>query len=252
MYGAKSKYRRRYARKGRVARMAKGKTTSIQALAQSVRSLQRQVRGSTPYINYTQLVNTGLTADFLQIKLSNYINWSRVFGTDANDDTGNKMKHCSLGIDTYITLENTVNEPDTTQFTVFLVSLRDEIGGAMSQVSGDLTLAPNVHYTIQGGLVLLNKKCFRIHKTKRFVLSNHGQALSLSAAQTQSGTDRRFYWKIKPNRMVKCAYGDWKTYQCAQDYSDNYYMLIFNDNSAIDLQNPKVQMNIVHTVQSFN
>jgi len=252
VYGSKSKYRRRYARKGRVARLAKGKTTAVQALAKSVRSLQRQVRGATPIMNYSQIVNTGATADFLQIKLSNYANWSRVFGTDANDDTGNTMRHLAMGIDTYITLENTLNEPDTTQFTCFLVSLKDEIGGNMSQATGDLTLVSNLHYTIRGGLVMLNKKCFNIHKVKRFVLSNHGASLAVSSAQTQYGVDRRFYWKIKPHKLIKHPYGDWKTSPCATDLSDNFYMLIFNDNSALDLQNPNVQINVVHTVQSFN
>lgn len=254
MYGSKSKYRRRYARRGRstVARLAKGKTTQVQSLAKAVTKLQRQVRGATPILNYSQIVNTGVTSDYLQVKLSNYSNWSRIFGTDVNDDTGNTMKHLAIGIDTYITLENTLNEPDTTQFTCFLVSLKDEIGGNMNQANGDLSLVSNLHYTIRGGLVMLNKKVFNIHKVKRFVLSNHGASLAVSSAQTQYGVDRRFYWKIKPRKMIKHPYGDWKTSPCATDLSDNYYMLIFNDNSSIDLQNPSCQINIVHTVQSFN
>lgn len=253
VYG-KSKYRRKYARKGRskLGAMAKGRTTKTQALAKAVRTLQRQMRTSTSYLNYSQVVNTGITADYLTIKLSNYANWTRVFGTDANDDTGNRMKHNSIGIDAYISLENTVNEPDTTGFTCFLVSLKDEIGGYLDQATGNLALSPNIHYTIQGGLVMLNKNVFNIHRIKRFVLTNHGQSLSNPSAQSQYGSDRRFYWKIKPNKMIKCAYADWKAVQCSQDPSDNYYVLIFNDNSSVDLQNPLCRMNIVHTVQSFN
>lgn len=253
-YGRKSKYQRRYARKGRsrVGQMAKGRVSKIQALARSVSKLQRQVRRTTPYLNYNQGFDLGVSADVTVLKLSNYSNWNRIFGTGANDDTGNNMKHLAMGIDCHVSLENTVNEPDTTTFTVFLVSLKDEIGNTFSQINGDLSLATGVHYVTQGGIVMLNKKCFNIHKIKRFVLSNFGQSLSTAAAQSQYGVDRRWYWKIKPRCMIKSPYGDWKSEARATDPSDNYYLLVFNDNSAIDLQNPKIRTQVVHTVQSFN
>lgn len=250
-YGVKSKYKRKYARKGRVAKLAKGKTTSVQALAKAVKSIQRSMRTRTEYLNYRVSDNFGIVGDYSAISLSNYSGWTDIFGSAANDDTQNKMIHKSFGMDCYLSLENTINEPDTTQFTIFLVSLKDNIGSnAFNSSTGALSLSSGVHYSINGGLALLNKKCFSIHATKRCVLTNHGTALTAPSAQTQSGTDKRFYMKWRPNAMITNTQGDWKSLACSPDPSKQYFLLIFSDNSAVDLQNPKFSYNVVHTVQT--
>lgn len=233
-------------------KMAKGKPNKTQTLARAVRKLQKQVNKDHQILHYGQNFSTGVTADYTAIKLCNFVNWNDIFGQQGgNDDVDNTIYHQNMLIDMYLTLENTVNEPDTTQFSIFIVSLKDAIGNSYNNVTGDITLQPNYHYYINGGLVILNKQVMKIHYAHRCVLSNHGQALSISSAQTQAGTDWRKYISMKmPNKKIHSPYQDWKTINCPPDPSDNYYLLIFNDNSAIDLQNPKIQVSTVHTMRS--
>lgn len=257
MYG-KSKYVRRYARKGRggkgrVARMAKGKVTSVQALAKSVQSIQRKMRTQHQILNYVQAqTQDNLTANYNAYNLCNYNAMVPTFGTDADDDNNYKIVHKSFGMDMYISLENLINnEEETITFTCFLVSLKDHIGPAFNQSTGVLSLTNGVHYYSQAGLTLLNKKCFNIHKVKRRVLTNHGTALTGPSAQTQGGTDFRFYWKWSPNQVIQNPAGDWKALSTALDPSKQYYLLIFNDNSAADLESPCITYNVVHSMKTI-
>lgn len=234
----------------KVSKMAKGKQTKIQTLAKAVKSLQLANRKNSEYLNYWQYGSQSVVGDVSVINLSGFNGFIDAFGTSSNDDTGNKMVHKSFGMDLYLTLEATVNETDTTQFTMFLVSLRDIIGNAYNPSSGALSLISGQHYVIRGGQVLLNKKCFKIHKMKRITLTNHGTSLANPSAQTQSGTDCRFYWKSRPNALITNPVGDWKSMNSAQDPSKQYYLLTFSDNSSGDLQNPQLQYNIIHTVKT--
>lgn len=250
MYGRKTKYRRKFARKGRVAKLAKGKSTKIQTLAKAVSRIQRTMRRKCEYLNYRVVDSPTISADYTAIPLSNYSAWQDIFGTSSNDDVANRMVHKSFGMDCYLTLENTVNEPDTTQFTIFLVTLKDNIGSAYAPASSALSLVANNHYSVSGGMVLLNKKVFTIHKIIRKVLTNHGTSLANPSAQTQAGTDFRFYVKHRGNHLVTNPTGDWKSMGGSPDPSKAMYLLIFNDNSTLDLQNPKFTYNVVHTVQT--
>jgi len=237
--------------KSRVAKLAKGKTTSVQALAKAVKSLQVANKSKVEYLNYTQSGDVGLVGDCTILKLSDYANWVGCFGATANDAEQNKMIHQSFGMDLRVTLENSINnEENTTGFTCFLVSLKDEIGTAFNSGTSDLTISQPDHYVIREGLALINKQIFNIHKMKRFTLSNYGTALTASAAQTQYGTDYRWYWKLSPRRVIHNPYGDWKNLRSGFDPSKTYYVMIFNDNSSADLENPAFKYNVVHTVKT--
>lgn len=249
-FGYKSKYKRKFARKGRVAKLAKGKQSSVQALAKAVSRIQRSMRTQCEYLNYSQSDVFNVVGDCSVVNMCDYYTMQDCFGSSSNDAAQNKIIHKSMGIDCYLSLENTLNEPDTTQFTIFLVSLKDTIGSTFAANSGALALSSGSHYVVRGGLVLLNKKIFKIHKTKRVVLTNHGTSLAAPSAQTQGGTDARFYWKLRANNQIQNPTGDWKSLRSAQDPSKQIYMLIFSDNSSADLQSPKFQFQAVHTLQT--
>lgn len=254
MYGSKTKYQRRYARKGRssVARMAKGKSTKTRSLAGAIKRLQLAMRRRRQYVNLNHNFSTSCSSDYVAANMCFYAGFNQVFGTGADDLEGNKMIHHSFGAHIRISLENTINEPDTTGFTVFLVSLKDAIGSAFDPAAGTLTLVPNQHYVQRSGMVLLNKKALTIHKMKKFTLTNYGQALGTSAAQSQYGTDCRWYWKISPRKTVYNPVGNWSVLNSALDPSKTYFLLVFNDNSTLDLQSPKLEFNSVHTIEQLS
>jgi len=243
-----------YKRKGKSTKITRSKNPSNKQLVKAVKALEYKVNQKQVFLNYQQSFSTGVTADCTVFKLSNFSNWSAIFGSDANDGNGNAIIHKGFGLDMYLSLENTLNEPDTTMFTIFLVSLKDEYNSNsnnFNNVTGDITIAPGFHYAVNGGLVMLNKKVFNIHAIKRRVLTNHGTALTAPSAQTQGGTDFRCYIKHRVNKKIVAPYGDWKSLACPGDPSKNYFLMVFNDNSSLDLQNPLMKINVVHTVEQL-
>lgn len=242
---------KRYPRKGAtVLRLVKRPNTAITTLAKAVKSIQSKMKRKTIMLTYgQQFDNSLLSGDVDQFKLSNYTSWSPIFGTSANDGTQNKTIHKSFGLDMYF---NSNSETDPINFTVFVVSLKDDFkAGGFNNTNGTLSLSNFVDYYSNQGLVLLNKKNFNIHGVRRFTLGNNGVGLGSSTAQTQYGTDRRIYMKVRCNKTIVNAIGDWSALQCSPDPSDNYYVLVFNDNGIFDATYPRVRINVVHTVEQL-
>jgi len=243
-----------YKRKGgkkTIKKLAKGKTTQIQTLAKAVKVLQIKGRTQHQYLNYGQSeLRVNVIQDYLALNLCNYAVGTPIFGADADDDNNYKAIHQSFGMDCYLSLENSINEPDTTTFTMFLVSLKDEIGTAFNPVTGALTLTSGLHYYQQAGQTMINKKAFKIHKVMRKVLTNYGTNLSFPSAQSQHGTNVRFFIKHSPRQMITNPVGDWKSLQSSIDPSKQFHFLIFSDNGSGDLQNPAFTYNIVRTMKT--
>lgn len=228
--------------------MAKGRQTAITRLAKSVRSLQRYVKKDQEYLNYAQTwASQGVSSTYTAFHLNDFSSWGRIFGTTSNDDAENGVIWKSSGIDMKFT---TGNEPANVNFTVMLLQCKDTAKSLIGS-TGALTLTNgDTHYT-QSGLTMVNKRFFNILKIRRFSLGNNGQVASTSTAQTQFGTDRRFYMKISPNKKIVNPTGDWKNLTQSPDSSGNYYLVVFNDNSSLDLESPDLTMNVVHTVQTL-
>jgi len=249
--------RKRYpARKGKggkgIKRLLTKPTTAITTLAKAVRTIQSKMKAKTVTLNYGENVSNALLSSQLDVfPLTNYSDWNGIFGASADDTTANSMIHKGFGIDMYF---DAGSETDQINFTVFLVSLKDNIrGGAFNRVTGALSLSDSVDYYTYQGFAMLNKKCFNIHACKRFTLGNNGVGVGSSTAQTQYGTDRRFYMKKRVNQKItnNDSNGNWKSLECSQDASDNYYLLVFNDNNLLDAGYPRLRYNIVHTVEQL-
>lgn len=248
MVYARRRGMRRTKRSTNIKRLAKGKETTITTLAKSIRSLQRQFKKDQEYLNYAQTwVDQNVSSTYTALHLNDFSSWGRIFGTSSNDDTQNAVIWKSSGFDMKFDIGN---EPANTNFTVMLLHCKDTAKGLIN-ASGVIALtAGDTHYT-QSGLTMVNKKYFNILKIKRFSLGNNGQSASASTAQTQFGIDRRYYMKIRPNKKITNPNGDWKNLTQSLDPSGNYYLVIFNDNSALDLEYPHITMNAVHTVQTL-
>jgi len=233
--------------------MAAGPSSQIKTLAKAVKVLQQKDKVDAQYLNFTQQVfEQNVAAPLHYVNLSDFSGMISTFGTSANDNVDNRIIHKSVGMDCRVTLENAINnEESTIGFTAYLVSLKDDIGNVYNNLTGGLTLTLGSTHEIIQGMVLLNKKMFNIHKTKRFTLTNYNQALISPAAQTQFGTDYRWYWRLPINKTINNPRGDWKQLGCALDPSKQYYLMIFNDNSTSDLESPAFSYVAVHTFKTL-
>lgn len=252
-------YRRRSYRRKRsstLARLARPKkTTAIQALAKQVRGLKLAMKKEAQLVNYYQTGgNTGIACSdpLTAINLSLLTSWNAVFGSSADDNESPSAIWKSGGLDMYFTM---YSEYSNINFTLFLVKCKDVMAPYINLVTGAITLTNGTHFINSAaagqpgaGLVMLNKKFFDILKIRRFTIGNNSVAPGTSTAQLQSGSDRRIYFKFAPNTKLVNPNGNWKDVP-AQDPSQTYLLLAFNNNLTADGESPHLMYNYVTTVQ---
>lgn len=230
------------------------KKSTVAALKRDVKMLKKDVRDRTQIHHLASEINSTLgSASGAQMFVANLCNWSAatpIFGSSNTDvDLANSYVHRGFGLDVYVTNND---ESQQINYTAFLVSLKDNIGSAFDPNTGALTLTNPLHFYNNSSpvaLTMLNKNCFNIHKIKRFTLGNMGVGQTVNGLQTQYGNAIRWYWKIRADKKVSCPTQSMKTQQSSLDPSKNYYLLISNDNSTLDLEVPIVRGTIVHSIQ---
>lgn len=267
-YTRKSSAKRRFRKRTglKVKKVVRASSSNMYKIARQVKSLMRKEKRNHQYLNY---VDKGafltVNADYQSVNLCNYqslVATGPIFGSGLEDAQGNQMIHKSMGIRCYVDLENIngINEEGTVHFSAFLVSLRDSAnnGTMFNPSTGNLNMIPNIDYVMSsvgagltGGMAMLNKKKFVIHRKKFFTLSNREQSLGIAASATQYGTNREWYWKIKPNSFIKNPQGNWNSLASALDPSKQYYLILFNDNSLTDTEAPQWQYSVVHTIETL-
>lgn len=228
----------------RMRRAGKAKATSVAALARKVNRLVRAKKAATQWLNLRrQEVNTSVAAQH-NFNLCAYNAMTPVFGTGAEDLTDPKAFIHSMLLNIRVSLENTVNnEESTTRFSMFVVSLKDKVSsGVFVNNTGVLTLAQDSHYTVSQGIAYLNKKIFKIHNAKYFTLTNYDTALGTAAGQSQFGTAREFNIRIAPKMTIENPSGNWIAMPSSLDPSKQYYVLLFSDNQTGDLESPTISI----------
>jgi len=233
----------------RLSRPKKG--TAVQALAKQVATIKKSMKKDTETFNYMSDGQINVSGNFSTVSLCDFGNWTRIFGVAPDDENCNTIIWKSMGLDCYLTHQSTNDEEENVTYTVFLVSPKDEAGGTCyNPATGNLSLTAGAHYAYRDGIVTLNKKLFTIHKVKRFTLGNFGQNLNIAAGQKQYGNDMRWYWKLSLGRKIYAPTGNWRTLNGPTDTGKSLFMLVFNNNSGLDLEYPQLRYNGTHTIQT--
>lgn len=225
------------------------------SLSKRVSRLERTTRETSAVLNFSQVNNNYITRDYLAIPLTNYSIMTQMFGSVPAQFEKEQCRHLNMGMDLVIDMGS---EFDKVRYTMFIVSLKDVATTCFSPSTGTLSLVGGLHYTILGGMAMVNKEFFNIHKIKRFATGNEGKnptyvggALGVQLEPAEQGLRRthRFYMKHKVGTLVKNTASTWKNLTCHADPSKNHYMLLFNDNELLDLENPTLSLNIVHSIR---
>lgn len=255
-YGNKSKFQRKFKNTVRTRKVASGKaSTNVVKLQRQVSTIRRSLYKKAINCQYISGTNMSLGADFGQFNLTQYASWSPCFGVSVVDGTDNKAYYKNCTIDCRLTLQNSglyTSETDTVDYTVFLVSLRDEASNVWNQSNGTLTLSSGRDYTdgaVAGMMVRLNPKMFKIHRMKRITTTNFSTGLGFGTAAGPLKPIVKWTWKINPRRSITNPIGDWSALAIDRDPSKNYYVLAFNNNSLADGEAPVFSVYGLHTVQ---
>lgn len=187
-------------------------------------------------------VNNGpnVLQPYYQYALCNGMNtWPTAFGLNAADLADvQKMYVNSYTMDVRLVQ---AGESDRIFYTAFVVSLKDEAADAstLDPLDGKLVLQDGLHFQNMGtnGRVLVNPKMFNIHYMKRFSMG--GRVGDQSTPETKN-----LHFKIVPKEKLivntrgnifgsAASPNNGLTYP--KNPSQNYFFLLFNDDSLADL-----------------
>jgi len=211
-------------------------------VAKKVATLSKQV-AKLNKISYdkTQMVlsetnGAAVVAPFYQHHINGFTNnWEAIFGKNGADVANlDKIYVNSYKMDIRLTQEN---EADRIFYSMFVVSLKDQGGdvNTLDPASGQLVMTDSLHFTTlsTNGRVMLNPDFFNIHSYKRFTMG--GRAGDQSTPET-----RDLSFTIVPKqKMIRNPRGNIfgaTGLTFPKDPSQNYWMLLFNDDSFADGQ----------------
>jgi len=239
----------------------------IKSLASRVARLTKVAINRIQYRNNGTLAMstvTGVGASYDARALFKFANWTRVFGTDADDEVN---KVCLIrGLTGRLRMAST--EPSARQYSVWVVSLKDNASELLTAGTGELaTLVDGTHYIGGGSDVLLNLKFFKVHYCKRHTAgttdmyktaygTGSGSVANAPAIQaiTTNATDNNrlmnFILKLGKGIRVSNPAGDWKAGGYPKDPSQNYYLLTFASPDAnSDFESPQLFYDTLATVE---
>jgi hypothetical protein len=224
------------------------KTPVTKTVAKKVATLSAQVAklNKISYDKYTMVMaresSSAVVQPYYQYHLQqNMNNWVPIFGSVAADiNQADKMYINSYKLDVRLTQGN---EADRIFYTAFLVSLKDQGNDASTfdPATGTLGLVDNVHFITlpDNGRALLNEKFFNIHAMKRFVMG--GRPGDQSTPETRDLS----FTLVPKQKLIVNPRGNVlqnASFSFPKDPSQNYYFLLFNDDSAGDLQTNKIHI----------
>jgi len=235
------------------------RTPTVRKLATQVAKIARTVKGTTSDINYKISFNNpigNVAGDNIYIyPISQYGAWTRVFGTDADDESNHKALWKKSVMDFQI---QTNGERSFLDYAFYIVSLTrlgmEELftpaSGGLAGPLGITTLTDGTHYIKGGvgqGMSLLNKKYFNIHVCKRLRTGSPG-----NLATDTNDLTKRWYVSMNHNggkgHLLQNPKGDWKAIPSPQLAGQNLYVLMFNNDSTAD-DDVYLQMTGLHQLQ---
>jgi hypothetical protein len=188
-----------------------------------------------------------VTTPYFSALVSGALNTMSPLWGYSSADVANVDKAYLNSKDVYVSVRQN-NEPNLIRYTMFVVSLKD--AGADSTtfdpLTGALTLANGTHYTnIVSDQVRISPRFFNIHATRRFTMGYEGTA----GPTADTFSERRFVFKLKPKQKLIInpkgnVFGN-ASFTFPKDPSQNFWVLLFNDNVGADLENNKVDINTV-------
>jgi len=245
-------YKKSYKRKSKASKSSLrtgSKPSSMKAVINKVNALSKRMQVQNTPILFGRFASNNVVAPYLSYGLDQYNSMSTIFGTQSNDTHTNRAIDKSDVMDITVQLANNIQtEPGTTNFTCYLVQLKDAIGTNYTS-TGAINLIAGTHYQsapFAGANVLLNLKYFKILKSKKFILTNYDQPLTASSGNTQD-TFKRWTWKLRRNQVIQNPEGDFAA-RPPIDPSNARFLLVFTDDVSTDTQSPFCTINQVKSM----
>lgn len=230
--------RKAYSKKGR--RRVKRRYSRAKATKKQVRTMIRKALKP-----HTEVIRKVLNFD---ATISQTVNWfhlnpiqvsNNIFDTADNDQHQNQAKHVRIDMDFLL---EAASENDGVTFTMYLVSPKNTAQDVMFDgATGQLNIAQAEHYSYHSGVAFVNPDCWTIHRRWSAFFPPH------AVGEVSKTLFKRKRVTIRPNTFIKNIRGDFKDLVCPQKPSQNYYLLVFNNNSISDLESPQMKLVVLNT-----
>jgi|688.fasta_scaffold262637_2 hypothetical protein len=233
-------------------------------LAKLKRQVSRLTKVAINKIQYQlsfsqNMTNATGTNDYAARNLVKFTDWTRIFGTDADDEVNKQALIKSITG----RWQMATNEPDNRTYSIWVVSLKDNASELLGAGTGDLApLVSGTHYIGDSDRVLLNLKYFNVHyhrvrhagvlpQSKPAGPSGAGAVQNISTNGQDSIQLGSFSIRCgKYGMKVLNPKGDWKAGGYPRDPSQNYYFLnFFSGDSSVDLEYPGMYVNTLAQVE---
>jgi len=227
-------------------------TRSLVALNAKVNRVMKTANAGVETVYLSKVLNSAnVSSDFASVNLMDYVNFAPLYGNTTVDyANANKWLHKTASIDFMF---DTGTETDNIDFTCFLVQLTGIARNKYDTATGNITLTAGSDYNVPSSafasLVSLNPKLFKILRRKRFMLGNNGVALTTGSAQGQTiNTRYSFRFNLNINKTISNPVGNVQQQYASLSPTNQYYVLVFNNNNLADLQYPNMSFQVVHKI----
>lgn len=168
-------------------------------------------------------------------------------GSAYSSLVGNKYFHKATSLKWDIHLDNINNEEETCNFTVAVVSFKGQADQTIA-MHGEAH-AINYHTDVYQGQAFFDPRYLKIHYYKYFTLTMGGVSPG-----TGSPASRRYgSAKIKINKMCRRINNAENTSIGVEgqptNYQDRLYFVVATDNNGVDLESPRINYSVVHTIK---
>jgi hypothetical protein len=232
-------------------------------LAKLKRQVSRLTRVAINKIQYQyefsqNMTNVAGTAAYDARNLVKFSNWTRIFGTDADDEVNKQAVIKSITG----RWQMATNEPDNRTYSIWIVSLKDNASELLTAGTGELgALVQGTHYIGDSDRVLLNLKFFNVHyhrvrhagilPANKAAVGTAGAIQNISTVGEDMQQLGRFSIRCgKSGMRVLNPKGDWKAGIYPRDPSQNYYFINFwSGDSSTDLEYPGMYVNTLAQVE---
>jgi hypothetical protein len=241
------RFNRRYSRTPRTRRrskiMSSRKSFAYRRLRARVNTALRLARGGMQKLySYQSNTDAALVNPYYSYNLirpaSNWTTAQMCWGYSAEDlGATNKITYKKIKIDFVIDKNN---EDDRVDFTIFILKPKKACpSSTYNTITGTLTMNESLDYIGSGdgvGLTFINPREFDIIRSKRVSAANF----------LTSGGDAstwRTTWTIPMNNMIRNPHGNVTDLTVPISQTQQYILVIFNNNSSVDTENPLVSFN---------
>lgn len=193
---------------------AKNQKNQLYSLAKQVSTLQKVQKTLREYGRYgieesgniaTGAFSSGVTT----YNLTKPDLWSNIFDNPADLNAKFKCKILSYKIDNFFS-SGTHTKP--IDYTYFVVSLKSNTANSVLYDTNNnlANVVDGRHFSKVGGLIMLNRKYFNIHKVRKFTLTATEYTDAASGGSNPQTTFKRFSMKVKLPRMLTGDQYSWK------------------------------------------